>query len=195
MNKPIRINRAVALAPQCRQQGVALAISLVLLVAMTILGVATLSNTRLNEKITGNAQQKAISFEVAESAIYSAWSVDALMDIVEQIPVAQYNDPDPIEPAGLAASLSADLDQKNDDNVNVVDVDVELTIQYCGESVLPDGSNLSADESDVQLVGLLFDVNGVAEIDNTNTRADHVQRGALVRPKTGRTGDCVIPGM
>jgi len=195
MKKPIRSNSVLRVQQFTKQRGVALAISLVLLVAMTILGVATLSGTRLNEKITSNAQQKAIAFEVAESAINSAWSVGSLVRSVKKIPASQFNGPDPVTASDLVPTLSKEFDQKNDKGAKVVDIGVDVTVQYCGESPLPDGSNLSADESDVQLVGLLFDVNGMAEIENSNTRADHVQRGSLVRPKTGRTGDCVIPGV
>ena len=177
----------------CQQRGVALAISLVLLVAMTIIGVATLSGTRLNEQIASNAQQKAIAFEVAESAIHSAWNVTELMNAIEQIPAAEFNDPSPISPPGMGTALSTALDQTNSNGISV-DVAADVTIQYCGESVLPSGSSLSADESKLQLVGLLFDVNGIASIQNSNTTADHVQRGSLVRPKSGRTGNCTIPG-
>jgi len=52
-----------------KQEGVALVVSLVLLVAVTILGITTLSGTRLNHKITSNSQNKAIAFEVAESGM------------------------------------------------------------------------------------------------------------------------------
>lgn len=51
------------------QQGAALAISLILLVAMTILGFATLNGTRLAEQVSSNAQQKSIVYETAESVI------------------------------------------------------------------------------------------------------------------------------
>lgn len=176
-----------------RQRGVALAISLVLLVAMTIIGVATLSGTRLNERIASNAQQKAIAFEVAESAIHSAWTVAELMNAIDQIPAAEFNNPAPISPPGMGTALSSALDQTNSNGTSV-DVAADVTIQYCGEQILPSGSSLSADESKLQLVGLLFDVNGVADIQNSNTAADHIQRGSLIRPKSGRTGNCTVPG-
>ena len=176
-----------------KQQGVALAISLLLLVAMTIIGVSTLTGTRLNEQITSNAQQKAITFEAAESAISTVWDADEMMDAVEQFPNTPYHNPVAIERTDLYAQLSADYDQMYGVK-KTVDVAADVSIKYCGESGLPQGSNLSADESKLQMVGLLFDINGKASVDNSNAQSNHLQRGVLVRPKSGRTGDCVIRG-
>lgn len=189
---PVRIRR---LATPQRQSGVALAISLVLLVAMTILGVATLSSTRLNERITSNAQQKSLAFEVAESAINSVWTVNDMMTSIDAIPTSSYNNPAAISDAALDSALSQDYDQNSSRSGGgkSVDLDATVTVQYCGESALPEGTTLSADESEIQMTGLLFDVNGVATITNSSTRADHLQRGAIIKPKTGRTGACVTP--
>lgn len=181
-------------ATRRRQRGVALAISLVLLVAMTVVGIATLAGTRLDEKVTSNAQQKSVAFEVAESAIDTVWSATALMDSVGSIPREEFDDPAAIAPGGVSTELSTAFDQTKGAHKSI-DIDGEVTIRYCGESPLPSGSDLSADESGMQLAGALFDVNGVATIVSSATRAEHVQRGALVRPRTGRRGDCVVPGL
>ena len=172
----------------------ALAVSLVLLVAMTIVGIATMSGTRLNEKITSNTQQKAISFEAAESSINTVWNVTSLLDSIKQIPATVYNDPDPVIPDGLAAQLSIDFDQTNDRGVSV-DISADVSIQFCGETSLPTGSSLSADESKLQMAGALFDVNGIAQIEGSKAMSDHLQRGYVIRPKTGRTGSCDTPGI
>lgn len=52
-----------------REQGVALAIALMFLLIMTILGVSGLSNTALQEKMTGNLRDKHLSLEGAESGL------------------------------------------------------------------------------------------------------------------------------
>jgi len=187
-------NRRVGRIPQANlkpQSGVALVISLVLLVAMTILGVATLSGTRLNEKITSNAQQKAIAFEVAESAIASVWDKEYLSKAVTSNPLDVGNDPAPIESLDSDSGFSSDYDQEKDGE-KVVDIEGTLTVQYCGE-VTPVGSDLNADQSSTQFVFMLIDVNSVAEVANTATRADHIQRGAATSAKTGRTGNCRKP--
>ena len=177
-----------------RQDGVALVISLVMLVAMTILGVSTLTGTRLNEKITHNAQQKTITFEAAESALNSGFDADLMMLSAQQIPAGVLHNPAPTEPAGLAAVLSANFDQANALGTSV-DITAKVSIQFCGETALPKGASLSADEGKAQMAGLLFDVNGLASILNSNAKSDHVQRGSLTRIKTGRTGNCIVPGV
>jgi len=174
-----------------RQEGLALAVSLMLLVAMTIVGIATMKGTRLNEKISSNAQQKAISFEAAESSIATVWDVESLLDTLEQIPDNVFNDPDYVVPLVDAAEL--DFNQSNQKGVSV-EVAASVTVQYCGETDLPTGSSLSADESKLQMAGIMFDVNGRANISGSKAESDHVQRGYVVRPKTGRTGNCSVPG-
>jgi type IV pilus assembly protein PilX len=173
-----------------RQQGVALVISLVLLVAMTILGVATLSGTRLNEKRTSNAQQKSIAFEVAESAIASVWNKEYLSKAVTSDPNNGGNDPVAIMTPKSDTGLEDDFDQLTDGRG--VDIDGTLTVQYCGE-IAPVGSDLNADESATQFVFMLIDVNSVTRVENTSTVADHVQRGAATSAKTNRTGNCPAP--
>lgn len=181
------------------ERGVALVISMVLLISMSLLAVSTLSGSRLNERAADNAQQKAIAFEVAESAIESGFVLDELVAALDEIPLDQFDTPDARPRPGLSAGLGVGFDQRRTTRGGTdalsVDIEADVSIQYCGETPLPDGSSLSADESDTQLVGLLFDVNGVATVANSATRADHVQRGSLVRPRSGRRGGCVTRGV
>lgn len=176
-----------------KQQGVALAISLILLAALTILGVATLTSTRFQEQITSNAQQKAVSFEAAESAINTVIkSPGLIIESVRNVPSDQYNNPDPVYPDGLEALLSASFDQTNDLGTSL-DIDSTVSVQYCGESALMIGTELSGDTSKARLVAMTFDINGAATIANSNASSDHVQRGSLARPETERSGACVTP--
>jgi len=174
-----------------QQQGLALAISLMLLVALTIVGIATMKGTRLNEKISSNAQQKAISFEAAESSIATVWDVESLLGTLALIPDNVFNNPEMVVP--VVDPLKLDFDQSNQLGVSV-EVEASVTVQYCGETALPTGSSLSADESKVQMVGVMFDVNGTANISGSKAHSDHIQRGYVTRPKTGRTGNCILPG-
>lgn len=177
------------------QQGAALAVSLILLVAMTIVGVATMSGTRLNEQIASNVQQKSIAFEAAESSIALVWNVPSLLSALGAIPAAQFNDPVPVIPIG-AGVLDSKFDQQNHTTTGQsVNIEADVSIQYCGETQLPRGSSLSADESTLQLAGAMFDVNGVAAIAGSRASSNHVQRGYVIRPKTGRTGNCTTPGV
>lgn len=176
--------------PRRQEQGVVLVVSLVLLIAMTILGVATLSGTRLNEKRTSNAQQKAIAFEVAESAIASVWNADYLNAALTSGTNDGSNDPIAITSPDIDTGLTTDFNQLKDGKG--VSIEGELSVQYCGETD-PVASDLSADLSATQLVFLLVDVNSEAQVVNTHTLADHVQRGAVTSVKTNRTGNCPAP--
>ncbi len=176
------------------QRGVALAISLVLLAGMTLLGVATLSGTRLNERIASNTQQKSISFEAAESSIKVVWDVAKVLEALDAIPVGEFNDPVPITSSAIDAELSSGLDQTATSGSQLsIDITASVSMQYCGETSLPTGSSLNADESGIQFAGTVMDVNGTAEIAGSHAKSDHIQRGYVIRPKTGRTGDCWIP--
>ncbi len=178
-----------------KQQGVALAISMVLLVAMTIVVLATMGGTRLNEKIASNSQQKAISFEAAESAIGAVWGETGFRSAISQIPIAPFDNPAAIKPSGLAATLSGAFDQvKEGGTALTVDISAEVSLQYCGETLLPKGSSLNADESGRQLAGTILDVNGIASIAGSKAHSDHIQRGYIMSPKTGRLGNCATPG-
>lgn len=186
MSNPIRKGGM----PAHRQQGVALVISLVLLVTMTILGVATLSGTRLNEKRTANAQQKSIAFEVAESGIAAVWDIPYLTAAVTSDGAGRGDNPGAVMSAAADTGMASDFNQAVDGNGVIIDG--TLSVQYCGESV-PIGSSQSADESRMQMVFMLIDVNSVAQVADTSTRADHVQRGAITSVKTSRTGNCPAP--
>lgn len=178
-----------------RQQGAALAISLIFLVALTLLGVATLNSARFQEQITSNAQQKAIAFEAAESAIVSVHSdVDLIVDAIVNHPLGHYNDPDPVPLFNESQALSTSFDQQTAFGRSV-DITADVSIQYCGEQALQVGSELSGDQSKVRLVAMTFDVNGVATISNTNGKSDHVERSSLSRPETMRSGNCTLPGL
>lgn len=51
------------------QQGTALIIALVMLIAMTVLGLTSARSTLMQEQMTGNKRQKQVAFEAAEAAL------------------------------------------------------------------------------------------------------------------------------
>lgn len=195
MNKrcSTRIQRAHRICyPACAdrgaQRGAVLAISLVVLVAMTLLGVATLSGTRLNEKITSNSQQKSIAFEVAESGIRAVWDVGYLRDSITSDPNNVGNDPVAVQRPDADTGIATGFDL-SDDQGRGSDLSGLLTVQYCGE-VSPVGSSLNEDQSAPQMASILVDVNSVAEIANSSTTADHLQRVSITTLRTQRTANC-----
>ena len=176
------------------QRGVALAVSLVLLVAMTVVGIATLAGTRLNERIAGNAQQKSVAFEVAESAIDALWQNEDIVALLTR-PGTDFQNPGPVNRPALDATLSSEFDQSYNGAASV-DLQAGVTVQYCGEGAPIRGTDLDADTGGAPAqVGMLFDVNGVVDVLGSGARADHVQRGKRNAVRTGRTGSCTTPGL
>ncbi len=55
-----------------RQQGAALAMSLIILLVMTVIGVTAMQVTVLEEKMAGNLRDRSIAFQAAESALRDA---------------------------------------------------------------------------------------------------------------------------
>lgn len=171
-----------------KQQGVALAVSLIFLVLITIIGVTSIRGTTMNELMSANAQQKSAAFQIAESVIEGVWDTDY---ILQNTPTALVDPP--------AISLTTD---KNDLSFNdsfdiaaygttaAVAVNAHATLQYCGEEFKLIGYSQSADESTPAFVAHVYSIHGVGEIAAANAAADHDQRGYLVRPETGRTGNC-----
>ena len=174
-----------------RERGVALVLALVLLIATSVLAVATLSGTRLGETMASNAQNKAIAFEVAESGIDAAWTDrPALATALGSTPG---NDPDPSELDALTLGLTDGYDQRHDGDV-VLDLNGDLSVQFCGETASISGSDMNANLDDPGgSISVVFDI--VSAVDSTGAvaRARHVQRGAMNGPKLGRTGACPAP--
>ncbi len=167
-----------------KQKGMALAISLIFLVIITILGVSNMRATTMNETIASNSQQKSITFQVAESVIEGMWDTGYMMTNTPETP---FDDP----PAQML-----DDDKNGTPFAGMFDagagaIDASGSIQYCGEDFKLVGYQLSADESSPAFVAHIYSIRGIGEIAAANTYAEHDQRGYLVRPETGRSGNCL----
>lgn len=69
----MRTRRAVLLsALPRRQQGVALAVALVLLLVVTVLGLASLRGTALQERMSANMYDRSLAFQRSEAALRAA---------------------------------------------------------------------------------------------------------------------------
>jgi type IV pilus assembly protein PilX len=55
-----------------RQKGMALIVSLILLLALTLLGLAAMQNTSLEERMAGNLRAENVAFQASESALRAA---------------------------------------------------------------------------------------------------------------------------
>lgn len=159
------------------EQGSVLLVSLMLLVAIAIFGLSTLKGTATNELIAGNMHQRTIGFQASESAIKSLWTTSGLLNNTPNEPL---NDPPAQE-----LLFNNEFDQLK------IDLNVKTTVQFCGEDLIPFGTSLNSDQSTNKLAAQIFDVHGIAEIDSTRVKTDHLRRGYVIRPHSGRTGNCV----
>jgi len=173
------------------QSGAALAISLILLVAMTILGVATLNMTRVAEKVSSNAQQKAIVFETAESVINSIHAADDFQ--LKLVGSRTSNlEPDPEIQTDETTILNTSLDQQNKFGTSI-DVTATAEIQFCVEKPR-NGSELNLNDGENGFTGVQYDIRTTSEIANSKAKATHVHRISVDGLKFFAVGKCKIPG-
>lgn len=167
-------------------------VALVLLVATSVLAIATLSGTRLGERQASNAQYKAVAFEAAESGVGSVlagWKATR-----SALGAGTGNEPEAVELPDLGIELDAGYDQAGAGDAVDLDLGGRLTAQYRGSRAAI-GSDLNADRGGVGggPVDLPFDVRAVVTTGGVAARADHVQRVAELGPSGGRTGRCPAP--
>lgn len=171
-----------------QQQGIALAVSLIFLVLITIIGVSSIRGTTMNELMSANAQQKSTTFQIAESVIEGVWDTGY---ILKNTPTQLNNPPaDVIDKDLNDVPFNNMFDMPAYGSTAAIDVNANATLQYCGEDFKLMGYQQSADESTPAFVAHIYSIHGVGELPAANASADHDQRGFLVRPEAGRTGNC-----
>ncbi len=71
MNRPVvnRVSRAHGAGTAHRQQGISLVIVLILLIVMSVLGVAVLRSSAMQERMTANLRDRNLAFQAAETAL------------------------------------------------------------------------------------------------------------------------------
>lgn len=175
------------ITPQ-KQQGIALAVSLIFLVLITIIGVSSMRGTTMNELMSANAQQKSITFQIAESVIEGVWDTGY---ILENTPTDLTNPPaDTLTTDKENVVFNTMFDIPAHGASAAIDVTASATLQYCGEDFKLLGYQQSADESIPAFVAQIYSIHGIGQLTAANASANHDQRGYMVRPETGRTGNC-----
>ena len=80
-----------------KQRGTALIVSLLILIVLTILGVAAMSTNTMEEKMAGNSRKIDLAFQAAESALR-----DAQIDLTKNpLSFPSPSSPNPCSPNGL----------------------------------------------------------------------------------------------
>lgn len=76
---------SLAAGGPAHQRGVTLAVSLVLLLAITIIGVSSLTTTSLEERMAGNIQELNRAFQTAESGLNQAFANSADFSLAQPV--------------------------------------------------------------------------------------------------------------
>ncbi|MEM7251171.1 MAG: pilus assembly PilX N-terminal domain-containing protein [Pseudomonadota bacterium] len=90
-------------ATRNRQRGSALIVSMIFLIILTILGISTMSTSRLELKMANNNQLAATAFQLAESGIES--TLDIVADDMQNLP--QNENDTPYTPAAFAQTAGS----------------------------------------------------------------------------------------
>jgi len=132
-----------------KQAGAVLVVSLVVLLVLTLLGVAGMNSAMMQERMAANAQNSNKAFQAAESAAGAL--VDQLMggdlSLLQQ-----------------AMSASDSRSGVSSFSIGGSEVSAEYEARYLGEIIINSGSSMDASESTTLLKGYRYELRGSAEI-------------------------------
>lgn len=136
-----------------RQQGAVLIVSLIILLVLTLVGIAGMNTSVLQERMAVNAQNSNRAFQAAES------SVRALADEL-------YADD-----LTLLRESMKDANDKSSVKTFTADAANGITAtyqaEYLGEVIITSGSSMDANESSTLLKGFRYELRGTATMDGT----------------------------
>ncbi|WP_203301798.1 pilus assembly PilX family protein [Marinobacter sediminum] len=136
-----------------RQRGAVLIVSLIILLVLTLVGIAGMNTSVLQERMAVNAQNSNRAFQAAES------SVRALADEL-------YADD-----LTLLRESMKDANDKSSVKTFTADAANGITAtyqaEYLGEVIITSGSSMDANESSTLLKGFRYELRGTATMDGT----------------------------
>lgn len=139
-----------------KQTGVALIASLLMLLVMTLIGLAALERTTTEENMAANSQQASMTFQAAEMAI---------QQFLNESDDAVYTE-------AINEGESA-----NEEYSKGEDIERSASVVYKGETVVLGNS--------IGDLGYQFELTGVAVIDGTSASASNVQGMIYIMPSGG----------
>lgn len=145
-----------------RQRGAVLIVSLVILLVLTLIGVAGMNSSVMQERMASNAQNSNRAFQGAESSATALTEIlmTGNLNLLQEAMDAADD---------LSSTGSVTLDAANG-------VQTEYQARYLGEVIISSGSSMDADESTTLLKGYRYELRGSAEMDNTGA-ASTVYKG------------------
>ena len=165
---------------QCRQQGAALIVSLMMLLVLAIIGISGLSNTSLEERMAQNFEHSNVVFQAAESGIAKVLLISNRGNgIAADFPFySQASDPLIIAYAAGAGDTSTveayDMDPGH--TLGGASLSASVTVSYTHPVTCTD---LSLGAGGFTCDG--FELKSTANLDATNAHQVHVQ--GLARPE------------
>ena len=147
------------------QQGVVLIICLLMLLVISIVGLSSISTTKLEEQMASNAQVKNIVFQASEATLEDGLDdINLLSDAYDQknlVPVPQVTK-------------------------NVVLTDGRITSSTVAakftQEVWPKGMNAGSLNCSNPIIQIHYEMEGSADMANANARANHVQGAFIPAP-------------
>ena len=122
------------------QQGFVLILVLVMLAVLTLIGVSSMNSSSMELKSAANAKQHSIAFNVVQSVIEFAVSIDGAADINYQT-----NDPTETQIINTADFVLVDTDGNSSDVV-VGGSDYSASVKFSGCGIAP-GSSMQKGKS------------------------------------------------
>ena len=135
-----------------RQRGVALVVAMILLVVITLVGLAAVSGTIMQQKMSSNFYDRDVAFQAAEAALRQA-QVAIGAATASAVAPAGFYDCSPPAPNGTGANNQCQTNPFNDSNVPASDIysipkgtydagtmaasQPQYIVQYMGKFALP----------------------------------------------------------
>lgn len=141
-----------------QQQGAALIVSLIVLLVLTLIGVAGMNTSVMQERMAVNSQNSNRAFQAAESTVSALTNKLYANDL-----------------SLLRESMQSATEESSVVSVTTLDSGNGITgtyqARFLGEIIITSGSSMNADESSSQLKGFRYELIGEAEMANTGAEA------------------------
>lgn len=151
------MSRQTALVTWRGERGATLIVSLIVLLVLTLIGVAGMNTSVMQERMAVNSQNSNRAFQAAESTVRS------LLDDVYANDLTLLRD-SMQNSSGLSDRVTMTIDSGKG-------VSGSYQARYLGEVIITSGSSMDADESSNQLKGFRYELEGEASVANTGASA------------------------
>ena len=157
--------------PPTRQQGVALVVSLILLVVITLLSVTAMRSANLDTKITVNHQHKQLAFQAAENALTKLTSLPMTDPEMKNL-----NVPGQIE--DTPETTTSWFSSTGTDEAPAPDLSADITMDYVEKSA-PGKYKFSG--FGLNIITHIYQAEAIGSVTGTNATARNRMQVALLR--------------